>query len=393
MGRLFWKFFLFIWLGQMAAVFGTGMLFWAERKNFEVRMNGGEEQPPADGDAPDPYRRPPPPPPGEFGNPRLPGGFREPPHLREGGDRPPRDGPKGPPGMHIPVFPAIAGLLASIVCAAGLAWYFARPIRQLRSGFERVADGDLEARVAPGMQGRRDELADLGRDFDHMTERLQGVVEGQKRLLHDVSHELRSPLARLQAAIGLARQQPVRMDDCLQRVECESERMNQLVGQLLTLSRLEAGVMDATETVDMADLLASVVEDARFEAGTRHVQIDYVPGEMHELRANSELLHRAIENVLRNAIRFSPDGGSVRITAGRSGDEFRIRVEDQGPGVEEHELEAIFKPFFRGNSSRPGDGHGLGLAIASQVLRAMKGAIWATRGVAGGLIVEIDLPA
>lgn len=392
MGRLFWKFFLFIWLGQMAAVLGTGMLFWAERKNFEVRMSGNGERHPQDAAEPDLHRRPPPPPPGAFGRPLPPGGFGEP-QPGERGGRPPQDRPMGPPGMHLPVFPVLAGLLASVLCAAGLAWYFARPIRQLRSGFDRVADGDLEARVAPGMQGRRDELADLGRDFDRMTERLQSVVEGQKRLLHDVSHELRSPLARLQAAVGLARQQPARMDDCLLRVERESERMNQLVGQLLTLSRLEAGVAEATEPVDMAELLADIVEDARFEAEARHVVIAYDAGDMAEIRGNSELLHRAIENVLRNAIRYSPAGGRVGVGAGKRGQVFQVRIEDQGPGVEADELEAIFKPFFRGRAARPGDGHGLGLAIARRVMRVMGGDIQATRGAAGGLVVEIEIPA
>src|SRR5574343_1589227 len=381
MGRLFWKLFLFIWLGQMAAVFGTGMLFWVERSNFERPVNGGADMPPPGappGGIDHPHHRPPPPP-DAFAQ-------RRPPAHR--GDRP----PGGPPGMHIPAFPVIAGLLASILCAAGVAWYFARPIRQLRSGFDRAADGDLEARIAPGMKGRRDELADLGRDFDRMAERLQNLVDGQQRLLHDVSHEMRSPLARLQAAIGLARQQPARLDDCLQRVERESERMNQLVGQLLTLSRLEAGVLEATEWVDMAELLAGIVEDARFEAETRHVVIDYEMGEMASLRANSELLHRAVENILRNAIRYSPEGGQVVVSAGRTDGIFHVRIEDQGTGVAEDERDAIFTPFFRGSSSRPGDGHGLGLAIARRVMQSMQGSIGARRGEQGGLVVEMAMP-
>lgn len=387
MGRLFWKFFLFIWLAQMAAVFGTAMLFWAERKNFEQRMSSGGKGLPGDGFGAD-LRRPPPPPSGELGRHPPPDRFGESPHPGGRGKRP----PGGPPGMHVPIFPVITGLLASVLCAAGLAWYFARPIRQLRSGFDRVADGDLDARVVPGMKGRRDELADLGRDFDRMTERLQNVVEGQKRLLHDVSHEMRSPLARLQAAIGLVRQQPERMEDCLQRVERESERMNQLVGQLLTLSRLEAGVTEAMESVDMAELLADIVDDARFEAAARHVVIDYAAGDMAEVHANSELLHRAIENVLRNAIRYSPEGGKVGVTAGRTGAVFHVRIEDQGPGVEAHELDAIFKPFFRGGASHPGDGHGLGLAIARQVILGIRGRIQASRAAGGGLRVEMTIP-
>lgn len=390
MGRLFWKFFLFIWLAQMAAVLGTGMLFWIERNNAAAHLNGGEGRPPGAFGLDNLDHRPPPP--GDGFERHPPPRFGPDPGSEAPGGRPPRGGPGGPPGIHIPVFPVIAGLLASVFCAAGLAWCFARPIRQLRSGIDRVADGDLNVRVAPGMQGRRDELADLGRDFDRMTEHLQRVVDGQKRLLHDVSHEMRSPLARLQAAIGLARQQPARMDDCLQRVERESERMNQLVGQLLTLSRLEAGVSEATEWVDMAELLAGIVEDARFEAEARHVVIDYEAGEMADLRANSELLHRAIENVLRNAIRYSPEGGRVSVSAGKTGDMFHLRVEDQGAGVAAQELDAIFTPFFRGSGSHPGDGHGLGLAIARRVMQAMQGRINAQCGAQGGLVVDMTMP-
>jgi two-component system OmpR family sensor kinase len=374
-GRLFWKFFLFIWLGQMAAVVGTSMLFWAERKNFEVRLNAEDGPPPPPGFPEHQYR---PPPPGGVPPGAPPGGFEAPPP---------------PPGMRLPIFPLLAGLLASVLCAAGLAWYFSRPIRQLRRGFDAVADGDLDARVAPGMQGRRDELADLGRDFDRMTERLQTLLDGQKRLLHDVSHEMRSPLARLQAAVGLARQQPGRIDDSLGRVERESERMNQLVGELLTLSRLEAGVIGEMESVDMAELLGQIVEDARFEAGARQIVVDYCPGEMADVVANSELLHRAVENVVRNALRFSPTGGVVRIEAGlgRKG-YFYLAVADQGPGVGGEELDAIFTPFFRGSTPKSAEGYGLGLAIARRVLQGMKGSIKAGNGKAGGLVVEMEMP-
>jgi signal transduction histidine kinase len=274
-----------------------------------------------------------------------------------------------------------------------LAWYFAQPIRQLRRGFDAAANGKLDVRVAPEMGQRRDELADLGRDFDRMTERLQSLVEGQKRLLHDVSHEMRSPLARLQAAVGLARQQPERMDDLLARVERESERMNLLVGELLTLSRLEAGSAGAVGPVDMEELLAQLIEDARFEGASRQLTIDFVPGRMAEVLANSELLHRAIENVVRNALRFSPLGGVVRIEAGaQEGGTFHIGVLDQGPGVGEADLEAIFTPFYRGAAPRDDDGYGLGLAIARQVVQMGNGTIKASKVMGAGLLVSIDLP-
>ncbi len=372
MGRLFWKFFLFIWLGQMAAVFGTGALFWVERRNFENRLDNGGRPPAA----------------GEF---RV----HRPSQARSDGN--PHEGPPPPRhepgGMHLPWLPMVAGCIASIFCTAGLAWYFAAPIRHLRRGFDAVAYGGLDVRVAPGMGGRRDELADLGRDFDRMTERLQSLMGAQKRLLHDVSHEMRSPLARLQAAVGLARQQPDKLSGSLQRIERESERMNQLIGELLTLSRLEAGVTGAIEAVDMGELLREIVEDARFEGSARQVGVDFQSGPMAEVQANSELLHRAIENVVRNALRYSPEGGDIRIEAGRrDGGVFHIAVSDCGPGVGADETEIIFRPFFRGATHRAGEGYGLGLAIARQVVAASQGTIRAGNRQNGGLVVAIDIP-
>lgn len=298
-----------------------------------------------------------------------------------------------PPRAPLPLLPTIVGLVASLLCAAGLAWYVAKPIRQLHRAFDAAAEGDLNVRVTPGMGGRRDELADLGNDFDRMTERLQGVIEGQQRLLHDVSHEMRSPLARLQAAIGLARQQPARLEDSLQRIERESERMDRLVGELLTLSRIEASAAGALENVDMGELLAGVVEDARFECAARQVGIHYVHGAMGSVRAHPALLQRAIENIVRNAIQHSPPDATVSIEAGRDGEQrILLRISDQGPGVPEAELDTIFKPFFRGEGQRSGSGHGLGLAIARRAVDAIGGNIIARNGRDSGLLVEVCLP-
>ncbi|MDD2741323.1 MAG: ATP-binding protein [Rhodocyclaceae bacterium] len=357
MGRLFWKFFFFIWLAQLAGVLGTGIVFWLDRQALEQRFES----------------RPPP-------------GFRPPAAY---GVLPPPP-PRG--GLHQPPLPRIAGgLLASLLCAAGLAWYVAKPIRQLRGAFEAAAEGNLEVKIGERMGKRRDELADLGHDFDRMTEHLRALMDGQRRLLHDVSHELRSPLARLQAAIGLARQQPARLEDSLQRIEREGERMNRLVGELLTLSRLEAGVEVPLEGVDVGELLADLVADARFEAAGKQVTVNCQNSPNFIVRANGELLHRAIENVVRNALRYSPLGGVVDIKLSRR-DAARCQIEivDQGPGVPGSELESIFAPFFRVVGQ--GDGYGLGLAIARRVLAAIDGTIHAENGVDRGLRVVLELP-
>jgi signal transduction histidine kinase len=245
------------------------------------------------------------------------------------------------------------------------------------------------------MGGRRDELANLGQDFDRMTERLQVLVVGQKRLLHDASHELRSPLARLQAGIGLARQQPGRLEDFLDRIEREGERMNSLIAELLTLSRLEGGVAIPMEKVDLGELLADIVEDARFEGSARQVGIDYSATPALVVQANPELLYRAIENVVRNGLRFSPTGTSLNIeTTLAVNGKIRLRISDMGTGVPPSELETIFTPFYRGQDLATGDGYGLGLAIARQVINAVNGTITAKTKPDGntGLLIEIMLP-
>ena len=313
-----------------------------------------------------------------------------------------------PPRLDTPYrtfIPLTAAIAASLLFSFLLAWYFARPIRDLRQAFESASHGDLAPRFhASGKRG--DELTDLGRDFDRMTGRLRSLMDSQTRLLHDVSHELRSPLARLQAAIGLAHQQPEKMAASMQRIERESERMDKLIGELLTLSRLEAGAGQAgagsllSEDVNIADLLHDIVEDARYEANARRVAIA-VAGDAAMADASvtgqPELLARAVENVVRNALKHSPDGGTVEVNLSRPPDGkqewLRIAVLDRGPGVASADLARIFEPFFRAsNTQHSTDGHGLGLAIARHVIGAHGGRIGASLRSGGGLCVEMLLP-
>jgi two-component system OmpR family sensor kinase len=289
----------------------------------------------------------------------------------------------------------LAGVLASFISAALLAWHFAKPIRNLRSAFDAVAAGKLEARIVPAMGARRDELADLGQDFDHMAARLQELVEGQRRLLHDVSHELRSPLARLQAAIGLARQRPEKTETMLERIERESARMDGMIGELLTLSRLEAGVSGLMDdNVDLCELVAELAEDARFEARAAGKDVIFHHGAHATVRGRAELLHSAIENVVRNAVRHTPPSSNVVVTVdcSEADDEVHVAVRDHGSGVPEEELDAIFKPFVRSSTAQALPGHGLGLAIAQRVVKAHGGTISASNAEGGGLRVEIRLP-
>ena len=298
------------------------------------------------------------------------------------------------PGF-IPPQPIIGGLLASAVTAALLAWFLAKPIRSLRNAFTAAAAGDLDVRIAGRMGHGKDELNDLGRDFDGMVERLQALIVGQRRLLHDVSHELRSPLARMQAAIGLANQQPDSASSSLARIERESMRMDRLNGELLALARLQAGFTGATdEDVDLRELLGAILDDADFEARSRKRAVTAAYTCDGLVRGNAELLRRALDNVVRNAIKYSNEGGTVHVSA-RPDDAGRrvvLAVEDNGPGVPAADLDAIFEPFFRGANGNGADGHGLGLAIARRIVEAHGGTISARNRAGGGLAVEMILP-
>jgi signal transduction histidine kinase len=317
----------------------------------------------------------------------------------------PRGGFGAPPefGRHVGRWlPIVAATLASFLFAALLAWYFSRPIRALRSAFEAAAAGDLAPKFADArMAAGGNELAELGHDFDRMSARLRTLMEGQRRLLHDVSHELRSPLARLQAAIGLAHQQPDKIGASLERIERESVRMDRLVGELLTLSRLEAATaLPAQETVDLVEMVDQIAEDARFETGAR---IDVMvqaptPAPMQPtgplaVRGAPDLLWSAVENIVRNAVKHGGAGSPVEVALHPEDGLVHIEVMDRGPGILEEHLGGIFEPFFRSNPARNNvDGHGLGLAIAKRVVETHGGRITAANRDGGGLRVTMTLP-
>lgn len=299
---------------------------------------------------------------------------------------------KGPP---FPLFLVITtAIFASLLFSALLAWYFTKPIRSLKQAFQSVAGGKLDTRVSDSMSRRHDELSELGQNFDYMTAQISALVNGQRHLLHDVSHELRSPLARMQAAIGIAQQQPDKVDATLSRLEKEAERMSDLVGELLLLSRMETGVNhNQPAQVDINLLLDEIVADARFEADAKSIAIDYQPNGQISLRGQQELLHRAIENVLRNAIKFSEPGDTISVEAATDPLKhlFQIIICDQGPGVADAELDKLFRPFFRGQQQRR-DGIGLGLTIAQRAVAAHRGHIQAINRPQGGLCITITLP-
>lgn len=293
-------------------------------------------------------------------------------------------------------------LTAGIVCY-GLARYLASPIEVLRAGVRRLASGDLSTRVGAEVGNRRDEIADLGRDFDRMAERLEVLVTSQRRLLGDISHELRSPLARLSVALGLARRhagaEAPGATGALDRIEREAERLNELIGQLLTLTRLETAPEELQKKpINLQAIVRQVVADADFEAHGRNRSVHLIADEECWTMGDGELLQSAIENVVRNGVRYTVENTAVevalRCSPGRDSSGAIITVRDHGRGVPEESLSDIFRPFYRVADARDRrtGGTGLGLAISERALRLHGGRVQASNAPDGGLVVEIKLP-
>jgi two-component system OmpR family sensor kinase len=304
----------------------------------------------------------------------------------------PRIGPEVPGTMLVVAF------FASLLVSALLARHITQPISRLRDAFGALAAGRLDFRIGAKTPARHDELGELSGDFDKMAAQLEQLVAARDRLLHDVSHELRSPLARMQTAVGLAHQQPERVAGALERIELEASRLDQLVGELLTLARLEAGKQTpGDDYIELRELLSSVVDDARFETGDSGRTIEFFDDLERDvvLHANGLLLHRALENVVRNALQHTPPGSRVEVSLHAAGDRLRIAVRDHGPGIADGDLASVFEPFVRSTASPAGaSGFGLGLAIARRAIEAHGGSIVAENvGNGGGLRMLIELPA
>ncbi|MGB9072285.1 MAG: ATP-binding protein [Terriglobales bacterium] len=304
-------------------------------------------------------------------------------------------GPHGIPGLGI----AIAVISSGLVCYL-LAWSLTSPVARLRQAAQRLAAGDLSARAGAPMRHRRDELAELMRDFDRMAERIEGLMEAQSRLLKDVSHELRSPLARLSVALGLARQRaPLAAESALNRIELETERLNQLIQRLLTIARLESGDGIHKTSLGLRELVEHIARDAEYETPARGCRVYAKPEDNYLVLADPDLLRSAIENVVRNAARYTAEGTAVEIRLEREsaaeGDNILVRVLDSGPGVPPEDLEKIFQPFYRLDDARNRQtgGAGLGLSIADRAVRLHGGRVRASNRPEGGLEVKIQIPA
>ena len=285
-------------------------------------------------------------------------------------------------------------LLTAVILCYLLALYLTSPIRKLREATQTLSKGRLDTRVPDRLGRRRDELGDLAEDFNVMAERIESLVASQQRLNRDISHELRSPLARMNVALEIAKQKSTAQTaPMLDRIEKESERLNEMISRLLTLARLETGSeIVEPRTVDFGSLVREVAEDADFEAHVKGRSVDvFTNGEVRVL-GSENLLRSAVENVLRNAVRYTAEGTGVRVELSPENGNAVLKISDHGGGVPEGELENLFRPFYRvgEDRTRSTGGTGLGLAIAERAIKAHKGTMRASN-TGDGLEVTIRL--
>ena len=277
-----------------------------------------------------------------------------------------------------------------------LARSLSKPIEQLRNTTQELSGGNLAARVEPSLAKRSDEIGHLGRDFNHMATQIESLVEAQRRLLGDISHELRSPLARQGVAVGLARRKGnLEVLPAIERIAREASRMNEMIGQLLDLSTVESGTASVVKSqIDLGQLVESIVQDADFEARDTDRSVKLVERQDTTTNGSIELLGSAIENVVRNAVRHTAPQSTVEVSLKSESDAAVIAVRDHGSGVPDKALNDIFRPFYRVEDARDRrtGGTGLGLAIATRAIALHGGSIKARNVEGGGLEVEIRIP-
>jgi len=306
------------------------------------------------------------------------------------------------------LLPGYITIWVSIVVTIVMALLVVVPIRRLREMAYSIAVGNLNARVSDGFLtkyipfiGAGDDLDGLAIDFNFMAARLEALVTAQRLLLRDVSHELRSPLSRASLALQLARTRANEdVNSYLDRIECETEKLNDLTSQLIELSYIElTNGLAHPEEIALSLIVLDLLPDLKFEAAAKGCKVAANVAQACRVRGDRNLLHRALENVARNAIRYTPSGGAVTIELGVDGvngaRQSVLRVIDSGPGVPEGELKAILKPFYRVDQARQSTsgGFGIGLAIADRTIQLHNGELRVSNGMLGGLIVEMRIPA
>ncbi len=268
-----------------------------------------------------------------------------------------------------------------------LARGIARPVAALTVAARRMATGDLGTRVDERWTRADDEISALARDFNTMAYRVEALVTHERRVLQDISHELRSPLARLQLNLELARRGNA---DQFERAEREIVRLDRLLTEVLALARLEGGLPGMTrEPCDLAELAAARIDETRSTVGTSELRLDAKPGVI--VSGSAALLERALDNLLANAVKYGGNG-TIDIVARADGDHAQLIVRDHGAGVASADIDALFRPFFRGVNAAGSEGQGLGLAVVARIAHAHGGDVAAENADGGGLVVTLRLP-
>jgi two-component system, OmpR family, sensor histidine kinase CpxA len=291
-----------------------------------------------------------------------------------------------------------AFLVSGLICYL-LTRYLTGPILQLRRASHQLAKGELNTRAAPGMERRRDELGALVRDFNSMADHIEQLISSQRQLIYDISHEVRSPLARLNVALDLARERKG-SDPAFDRMNQDIGRLGDMMGRLLAIARLDTSAAPTPfSLLNLTEILSRVVTDARFESQERRCSVQLDAAGRCFVHGNAELLHSAIENLIRNAVRYTAPGTPVEVglectTGAGKTRSARLTIRDHGPGVPESELRNIFRPFYRVADARDrqSGGSGLGLAIADRVVRLHQGTIYAENAAGNGLEIKVSLP-
>lgn len=291
----------------------------------------------------------------------------------------------------------VALLVSGLICSL-LTRYLTAPILRLQELSQKLTAGDLSVRAGPELVRRRDEIGGLVRDFNAMTSRIEELISRQRQLTSDVSHELRSPLARLSVALDLGRERKGN-DPAFDQMEADIRLLDEMIGRLLMITKLDISAAQVRMVeVDLADVLTRIVRDAEFESRERNGGVHLTSSGQCVVRGNAELLHSAIENVVRNAVRYTEDGTTVEISmqsqSAPAKPSVHLTVRDYGPGVPTPELSKIFQPFYRVAAARDrqSGGTGLGLAIADRVVRMHGGTIRAENALPHGLQIDILLP-
>lgn len=288
--------------------------------------------------------------------------------------------------------PVGVGATFSALASMLLSRLLSRPLDVVRSGILSLARGELETRISHRMKTRNPSLIELGKSFDIAATQLQEFSDSRRKLLHDVSHEIRSPLARLRAALELSQISPDRHQKMMDQMSSDINRMDMLVSEILTVTQLNVKGMEIhKEQIDLVDILEPIISDAKFEGEANNIAIKYDGPEQIAFFGNTELLHRAFENVIRNALSHSPSGGCVTVQAKQDTQFTEICITDQGEGIPPNDINRIFEPFVRAKSVGRAKGYGLGLTIAAQSVRLHKGTICAKNNQPGGFTIEMRL--